>query len=195
MNNNNIPNISVSKYAEKYIETILGYFGQVENLDFLKTLENRRFLIETGFRTLTHVFQYNFIVTADIETAYYSSRKSYLYYLEYLDQMNKLTECRDFRHADAVSFVYSKSVISYTSNVTCTYISITESEKMAEFIRISAQLHILLWWSNPNIERYALMKKISLVDLSNLENLLEQMETYQKSYPESRMEEYIEMID
>jgi hypothetical protein len=191
MDNSNVPIATVAKYAEKYIESVLGYFAQIENLDFLKTLENRDFLIETGFRTLTHVFQYNFIITADIDTAYYSSRKSYLYYLEYLDQMHKLTECRDFRHADAVAFVYSKSVISYTNNITCTYTSITESGKMEEFIRIPAQLHILLWWSNPNIERYVLMKKIALVDLSNLENLVEKAETYQNSCPDSGMDGYM----
>lgn len=155
---------NIHKYTEKYLFTIFEYIENIENSEFINTLENKIFFIEIGFRAITHIFQNNFIILKDIDTAYYSSKKAYLYYLEYLEQMNKTNMFHDLNHTDAILFIYNKSIIDYNnknigSATTSTSIHLGFENQN---IKISKFINVLLWWNNSTIGRYSILKEFSI---------------------------------
>ena len=154
---------NTNKYTEKYLFTIFEYIENIENSEFINTLENKIFFIEIGFRAITNVFQINYIISKDIDTAYYSSKKAYLYYLEYLEQMNGTNICHDLNHTDAIIFIYNKSIINYSNNKNITTSSLSSDFEFEKInTKISKFINILLWWNNTHVCRHYILKEYSI---------------------------------
>lgn len=157
-----------NKYTEKYLCTIFEYIENIENSEFINTLENKIFFIEIGFRAITNVFQINYIISKDIDTAYYSSKQAYLYYLEYLEQMNGTNMCHDLNHTDAILFIYNKSIINYSSNKNINTSSLSSDFEFEKInTKISKFINILLWWNNTTICRHFILKEFSIKYINN----------------------------
>jgi hypothetical protein len=176
--------IDIQKYTEKYILTIVEY---IEKSGFLQPplsqnvyntttiqsdihnnatilpnttniLDNKSFLIEIGFRAITYVFQINFIISKDLDTAYYSCKKAYLYYLEYLEQIHTTNMVQNLNHINAILFVYKKSIIHYSNNKLPTSINHLKSYGFEnKCMKISKLMNVLLWWNNNEIIRNQIM--------------------------------------
>jgi hypothetical protein len=171
-------NININKYTEKYLFTVFEYIDNIDKSEFINTLENKIFFIEIGFRAITNVFQINFNISKDIDTAYYSSKKAYLYYLEYLEQINKTSLCHDLNHTDAILFIYNKSIINYSNNKIMNALPLSSdfefekiNTKISKFINISSQdlRNIIVDFLNTNPN---MMDDISFKDISFLSILL-----------------------
>ena len=174
--------IDIQKYTEKYILTIVEYIEHMEKSEFLQTtiqsdihntvilpnttiiLNNKSFLIEIGFRAISYVFQINFIISKDLDTAYYSCKKAYLYYLEYLEQIHTTNMVQNLNHINAILFVYKKSIIHYSNNKLPTSNSINHLKSYGfenQCMKISKLINLLLWWNNDEIIRNQIIIQFS----------------------------------
>ena len=194
---------NIHTYTEKYLYTVFEYIQNIENSKFIKTLENQVFFIEIGFRAITNVFQINFIISKDIDTAYYSSKKAYLYYLEYLEQMNGTNMYDNLNHTDAILFIYNKSIINYSNNKHINPNAfINDFEFGNLYVKISKFINIFLWWNNTNICRHLLLKDFSINYINHFllstenekifENIISYLEIAQKKNMTS--DEYSEFL-
>jgi len=75
----------------------------------------------TGITIINRVFEYIFLKTKHITYAYYYSNEAFSYYLEYMEQIYKANLLYNVNHADAIVFVYKKTIFElYENNNTTT---------------------------------------------------------------------------
>ena len=127
----------VSDYLNTYLDIIIEYLDAMKGSTFITAHLDREFLIYTGFRAITHIFQINYVYTNDLDTSFYSSQKAYIFYLEYLEQMEKTNMSHDLNYTDAIQFLYSKTISQLTPNV--------NMKSTVEYARISKLIDIILW--------------------------------------------------
>jgi hypothetical protein len=127
----------VSDYLNTYLDIIIEYLDAMKGSTFITANLDREFLIYTGFRAITHIFQINYVYTNDLDTSFYSSQKAYIFYLEYLEQMEKTNMSHDLNYTDAIQFLYSKTISQLTPNV--------NMKSTVEYARISKLIDIILW--------------------------------------------------
>lgn len=127
----------ISDYLNTYLDIIFEYLDVMKQSNFISTHVNREFLIYTGFRAITHIFQINYIILADLDTSFYSSQKAYIFYLEYLEQMEKTNMSHDLNYADAIQFLYSKTIFQVTP-----VMNISPSDQYA---KISKLVELSIW--------------------------------------------------
>jgi hypothetical protein len=96
----------------KYTEQICDF---IENVLYLK-IENNSYILKKGFEILTHVFKYIYLYTFNLELSLYHMKKSQIYYIEFVTQINndnniflKLTL------KDSALFVYKKSIFDIST--------------------------------------------------------------------------------
>jgi len=127
----------VSDYLNTYLDIIIEYSDAMKESKFITAHLNREFLIYTGFRAITHIFQINYVYTNDLDTSFYSAQKAYIFYLEYLEQMEKTNMSHDLNYTDAIQFLYSKTITQLTP---------TENLKsVLKYARVSKLIDIILW--------------------------------------------------
>jgi len=127
----------ISDYLNTYLDIIIAYLDVMKESKFLSTHINREFLIYTGFRAITHIFQINYICTTDLDTSFFSSQKAYIFYLEYLEQMEKTNMNHDLNYTDAIQFLYSKTISQLTP-----ILNVGPSDKYA---KVSKLVDLILW--------------------------------------------------
>ena len=75
----------------------------------------------TGITIINRVFEYIFLKTKHITYAYYYSNEAFSYYLEYMEQIYRANLLYNVNHADAIVFVYKKTIFElYENNNTTT---------------------------------------------------------------------------
>ena len=127
----------VSDYLNTYLDIIIAYLDVMKESKFLSTHINRDFLVYTGFRAITHIFQINYIYTNDLDTSFYSSQKAYIFYLEYLEQMEKTNMNHDLNYTDAIQFLYSKTISQLTP--------ISNVDPSDKYAKVSKLVDLILW--------------------------------------------------
>ena len=127
----------VSYYLNTYSDIIIEYLDAMKQSKFITAHMNREFLIYTGFRAITHIFQINYVYTNDLDTSFYSSQKAYIFYLEYLEQMEKTNMSHDLNYTDAIQFLYSKTISQLTPN--------DNIKSVLKYAKVSKLIDIILW--------------------------------------------------
>ena len=127
----------VSDYLNTYLDIIIEYMDAMKQSTFITAHLDREFLIYTGFRAITHIFQINYVYVNDLDTSFYSSQKAYIFYLEYLEQMEKTNMSHDLNYTDAIQFLYSKTISQLTPRDNMKY--------AAEYAKVSKLTDIILW--------------------------------------------------
>ena len=127
----------VSDYLNTYLDIIIEYMDAMKQSTFITAHLDREFLIYTGFRAITHIFQINYVYANDLDTSFYSSQKAYIFYLEYLEQMEKTNMSHDLNYTDAIQFLYSKTISQLTPRDNMKY--------AAEYAKVSKLTDIILW--------------------------------------------------
>ena len=126
----------VSDYLNTYLDIIIEYMDAMKQSTFITAHLDREFLIYTGFRAITHIFQINYVYANDLDTSFYSSQKAYIFYLEYLEQMEKTNMSHDLNYTDAIQFLYSKTISQLTPRDNMKY--------AAEYAKVSKLTDIIL---------------------------------------------------
>ena len=141
----------ISDYINTYIDIIVEYIDAMKQSKFITSNSNRDFLIYTGYRALTHIFQINYVYTNDLETSFYSSQKAYIFYLEYLEQMEKTNMSHDLNYTDAIQFLYNKTISHIIPN--------TNFKFSDEYAKVSKLTEVILWFENSDISQSSIQKK------------------------------------
>jgi hypothetical protein len=126
-----------SDYLNTYLDIIFEYIDAMKQSTFITAHLNREFLIYTGFRAITHIFQINYVYTNDLGTSFFSSQKAYIFYLEYLEQMEKTNMSHDLNYTDAIQFLYNKTISQLTPN--------DKPKTNDKYDRVSKLIDIILW--------------------------------------------------
>ena len=126
-----------SDYINTYLDIVIEYLDAMKQSAFMSKHLAHDFLIYTGFRAITHIFQINYVCTQDLDTSFYSSQKAYIFYLEYLEQMEKMNMNHDINYADAIQFLYSKTIYPLTPNGV--------SDSSVKCARVSRLADLIIW--------------------------------------------------
>jgi hypothetical protein len=138
----------MNEYINAYVEIIIEYLDEMNNSEFMNAQSNKRFLIYTGFRAITHIFQISYINSNDLNAAFYNSRNAYIFYLEYLEQIHKTNMKHDLSHSDAIQFLYSKTISQMSPDSTPNNLAI-----------VSKLTELILWFDNQSIDQTKISQK------------------------------------
>lgn len=117
-----------------------------------------------GLNSIYRVFEYVLIKTKNIEKAYYYAQKTYLYYIEYMEQVHKTNLQNSLNQTDAVLFIYKKTIFEMQNGNdgklfdTITNIMTFEEEitqlNSKEYyellVRLNKIVNIFFYWNNPS---------------------------------------------
>jgi len=148
MNKKEIVNI-IKKCSCKYIDEIVKYIDFASKSKLITNKRNRK-TTHLGYRIITHIFQTNLIHTGDIDIATCSMQKGYLYYLEYLEQMEITNTNKDINHQSTTLFIYDKSIIKYTEENRL--LNKLDDKVLSTIPRITKLTETILWLDNNTIQ-------------------------------------------
>jgi len=157
--------MSSMQIIDKYVGVINEYLELISESKYMNETNNPVSSMYIGMNSLTRVFEYVILKTKNIEKACHYSKKTFYYYLEYMEQINSSTLCRNLNHIDAVLFVYRKTIFdlydgepedSYNTmtNVIVSNeesISIDDIECRSLFTKISKFVNTFFYWENENL--------------------------------------------
>ena len=137
----------------------------------------------TGITIINRVFEYIFLKTKQITYAYYYSNEAFSYYLEYMEQIYKANLLYNVNHADAIVFVYKKTIFEMFENNNTTTVelggrsifsNIIESNKglnnlfqisnndfKSLFILLTKTINLLLCWKDTFLDNTSYVEKRS----------------------------------
>lgn len=157
--------MSSVQIIDKYVGVINEYMELISESKYMSETNNPVSSMYIGMNSLTRVFEYVILKTKNIEKACHYSKKTFYYYLEYMEQINNSTLCQNLNHIDAVLFVYRKTIFdlydgepedSYNTmtNVIVSNeesININDLECRALFTKISKFVNTFFYWENENL--------------------------------------------
>jgi len=94
----------------KYVSSIKEYFELIQKSETCKNMSDFKITLWIGLNALHRVFEMVLIKTKNIETASYYAQKSFIYYLEYMEQIHAADLSSSLNHTDAILFVYKKTI-------------------------------------------------------------------------------------
>jgi hypothetical protein len=93
---------------EVYSVAMQEYMKYISISDAVKQSKHSMQIVQTGWSTLSHIFNIVYIQTRNLETTYRSFQKAYLVYLEYVEQIVCSISMQTFESHGVVNFVYNK---------------------------------------------------------------------------------------
>jgi len=166
------PSISKKSMAlilDKIIDTYTSIFKEfVSIIDESKHGDNLVTIMYIGMNTIHRVFEYILIKTKNIEKVCYYSKKTYYYYLEYMEQVYSSNLHQNLNQMDAILFVYKKTIFdlyngegqdafgTMTNIITSTgEIMIIDDENLQNMLRkLSKIMNLFFYWENTHISFY-----------------------------------------
>lgn len=139
------------EYINNYIDIVIEYLGKMKASAFIKSQTNCGFLVYTGFKAITNIFQIHFVNTNDPEGSFYSAQKAYILYLEYLEQMQQTNMSHDLNHTDAIHFVYNRTISQFILRNTA---QVTDDS----IIKMSGMMEAIMWFGNSQIDQTEINK-------------------------------------
>lgn len=167
MTDNNIMNI----ITQTYVTCMTEFFTLIQQSDVMKEQMYPINSLCIGINAIHRVFEYVFFKTKNAERALYYSKKTYYYYLEYMEQIYKSNLSANLNHTDVILFVYKKTIIELhdgepdmLSNMMVSneeLMVLDENEWRTIFNKISSIVNLLFYGANPAI---TLDDRIHLLD-------------------------------
>lgn len=105
------------RIVEKYYATIDTYFQQLENLTESNKNIDVKSCMMIGLNLIHRIFDYVLMRTKNIEKAYYYAERTYIYYIEYVEQIHKTNLHMSLNQSDAILFVYKKPYLNWTKEM------------------------------------------------------------------------------
>lgn len=160
-----------AEYINDYVDVIMEYLDTMSTSEFIEKQPNRTFLIQSGFRAITHVFHIHYASTGDSEGAFYNSQKAYIFYLEYLEQIEQTNMSHDLNHSDAILFVYNKTISKHTFRQTTVH---TIDETIAKCVEK------MMWFDNEYIYQCKITKQSMIDIIENRSKLFDYIDIAQR---------------
>jgi hypothetical protein len=136
--------------VDNFVLVVMEYIHTMNSSEILKALDDNEIVL-SGLKSIIHVFKITYKITGCINTTIASVKKAIYCYLEYVEQMQKTQFVLNANIADAIVFVYSKTINELHAS-TCIP---SNFENIAETQSILNQLDVItttiLWAHNPDI--------------------------------------------
>lgn len=193
----------LNEYFSKFLESDICNIEQnfcVNNGSVINFDSHINCHLFTGITIINRVFEYIFLKTKHITYAYYYSNEAFSYYLEYMEQIYKANLLYNVNHADAIVFVYKKTIFElYENNNTTTvelggrsiFSNIIESNKGVNnvflinnndfkslFLLLTKTVNLLLCWK----DTFSGEEAICEVHTSSFKNRIEFCQYFLESY-------------
>lgn len=95
---------------EKYYSVIEDFLIQLEKILLHIPDININICMIIGINSIHRVFEYVIIKTKNIEKAFYYAQRTYIYYIEYMEQIHNVNLQNTLNQTDAVLFIYKKTL-------------------------------------------------------------------------------------
>lgn len=165
-NYNNFLICNLKEIIDNYIHILLNYillFHQKINIndDNLKY-----FILKKGISAINHTFLLILYYTKNLEIAFYHSKNSYIFYVEFIEQLNftSSTDSAKITVNDAITFIYKKNIYCINNSNNNNRNSNNENEKQI-FVQLEELLKIHLLISD--------IFGANLIELKNVINNLQ----------------------
>jgi hypothetical protein len=163
INTNNYNDFLISNLKEiinNYIHILLNYillFNQKIKMDDNNI---KFFILKKGISTINHVFLFILYFTKNLEVTFYHSQHSYIFYLEFIEQLNfNSSNTIKISINDAITFVYKKNIYNVNNSIN----NITEQEKQT-----FEQIEELLKIYSEIIDIFISPNNFDLLELKNI---------------------------
>jgi hypothetical protein len=163
INTNNYNNFLIYNLKEiinNYIHILLNYILLFNQKIDINDNNIKLFIFKKGISTINNVFLFILYYTKNLEVTFYHSQHSYIFYVEFIEQLNfnssnyvKLTV------NDAITFVYKKNIYNVNNSIN----NITEQEK-----QIFGQIEELLKIYSEIIDIFISINNFNLLELKNI---------------------------
>jgi hypothetical protein len=100
----------IDKITDTYINILKEFVTLINESKHCDNLNNLIITMFIGMNTIQRVFEYILIKTKNIEKVCYYSKKTYYYYLEYMEQIYSSNLHQNLNQMDAMLFVYKKTI-------------------------------------------------------------------------------------
>lgn len=164
--NTKSPNID--KVIETYTSILKEFLTLINESKHCESPNNLTITMYIGLNTIHRVFEYILIKTKNIEKVCYYSKKTYYYYLEYMEQVYSSNLYKNLNQMDAILFVYKKTIFDLYDDEnedtfgTMTNIIASNGEIMnfddnniqESLKKISKIMNILFYWENAEFTFY-----------------------------------------
>lgn len=172
---------------DAFEKTILEYLEKIQTTDLTKdsrTSTEIDNIIFIGLNTLIHVFRITLSKYKNTEIAYHYSKQSYIYYLEYIQQISNTEFQHDLNINDAVIFVYSKTL---SNTIT---LEETENHQNIDLTNSTIILNNLA-----NITNQLLLWKIRLSMAERTEIIKGFLSKYLRIFSDPEFEKHIKLME
>ena len=159
---------------EKYISMVFEYLSIMQSSEVIGLINNQAYALQLGLSTITHIFKIAFINTKNLSTTETYYQKGIYCYVEYLEQFNKMSATQPLDYADAVGFIYDRTLSDLhangSSSVFTNILSVSQSHQaqgddFSECLTILNQVGTiassLLWLTN---KQMSLMDQLEIVE-------------------------------
>jgi hypothetical protein len=167
-NYNNYLICNLKEIIDNYIHILLNYillFNQKINTNANDNMNNnvKFFIFKKGISTINHIFLFILYYTKNLEVTFYHSQNSYLFYLEFIEQLNfnSSSDCIKLTLNDAITFVYKKNIFNINNSIN----NATDQEK-----EIFGQIEELLKIYSEMINIFITCEDFNLIQLKNMIN-------------------------
>lgn len=118
-NYNNYLTSNLKEIIDNYIYILLSYivlFNQKINNDPNKN-NIIYFIFKKGISTINHIFLIILYYTKNLELVFHHLQKSYIFYVEFIEQINLNSSNSKISVNDATSFVYKKNIYNINNSI------------------------------------------------------------------------------
>jgi hypothetical protein len=150
------------KIVEKFTQIIKEYIDMLAESKNIHDSLNPVSNMYIGMNAIFRVFEYIFLKTKNLEKVSYYSKRTYYYYLEYIEQIYSSNLYQNLNKMDAVLFVYKKTIFDlFNGENEDSYGTITNIMTMNDEIiniddvdikktlkNISNCINVLFYWEN-----------------------------------------------
>jgi len=179
--------MSSVKIIDIYVKVIGEYIELISESKYMNETNTPISSMYVGMNAIHRVFEYVIIKTKNIEKACHYSKKTFYYYLEYMEQIYRSNLCQNLNHMDAVMFVYRKTIFDlYDGETEDSYNTMTniithnqdniiiDELDTGLFPKLSKFINTFFYWENSEItfiQRKELFNNYLLRFLRTLSNV------------------------
>lgn len=201
----------------KFQSIIIEYFHSFQQSNLESSLElppqQIHKIVLDGYIAIIHIFKITLQLTKNVDSAESYSQKGISYYLEYIDQMNKLGLIQT-NYLDAFYISYNKTIGDiYTGTRNTSYTPIntlvsSDVEDCSILKQLSQLATILVWHTNPNLKiqqymeiafyyfkKYCAVCSITNAKYPQMPDICMYLDTVQKIMPEMETQMYFDFLE
>jgi hypothetical protein len=169
----------IDKITDTYVSILKEFIALISESKHCDNPNNLIITMFIGMNAIHRVFEYILIKTKNIEKVCYYSKKTYYYYLEYMEQIHSSNLQQNLNQMDAILFVYKKTIFDlYNGENEDTFGTMTniiasngeimniDDETLQNTLRsISKIMNIIFFWENSEITFYERKELCNYLDL------------------------------